>query len=530
MNLLKLLLVDDEKIILRGLQETYDWESMGYQVVGAADSGEAALALIEDEEPDVVITDVRMKQIDGLELIERTRQVHPEIKFVVVSAYRDFEYAKKACVQGALSYLVKPIDDRELEDVMKKAYQMTMEHREKTSNYENWKKLLAEKESGFLSQMIERYVKELIDQEELQVLARSLSKEMWANHHFASICMDVDAVYKVTNQVEYDAKRYMLFSRIERELRENYDVWAYTNTDGSRIFVVDLGESASMGKLKLMVERQKRDSDCEIISAISNGYAGLGGMKTSYKQAMKLYQIACEAGAGVLTVSKDAQVPAEPGYFDDIENQVLRSLRKNSQEELKTVFEKMVFRLPANEGTAKMYLHRLTIQVEVMLEDSYEMSENIRAGFSNFYGMIDQYNLVRLIDILYKLLGTVIRERLSLAPVMTEDYFGDYMKAALAYIQDNLQDEDLSIIVVAEKVYLNPVYFGRFFKNVMGVTFKKYVLNARMERAKKLIQENKGGIAEIGAQVGIPNPSYFSQLFKQATGMMPSEFKKENSL
>lgn len=104
------------------------------------------------------------------------------------------------------------------------------------------------------------------------------------------------------------------------------------------------------------------------------------------------------------------------------------------------------------------------------------------------------------------------------------------MKDALLYIQEHLQEEELSITLVAEKVFLNPVYFGRFFKNVMGMTFKRYVLDQRMERAKKLILESGQSIALIGEKVGIPNPSYFSQLFKQATGMLPSEYKKEYNL
>lgn len=177
MELLKLLLIDDEPIILKGMAQTYDWASMGYELAGMADSGEAALALIEDEEPDVVITDVRMKKISGLELIERTKVSYPGIKFVVISAYRDFEYARRACQEGALSYLVKPIDDTELEEVMKKAYEQCMESRKKEERFENWKRILIEDKGSFISQMVERYVKDAVSEGELKALAESLSKD-----------------------------------------------------------------------------------------------------------------------------------------------------------------------------------------------------------------------------------------------------------------------------------------------------------------------------------------------------------------
>lgn len=529
MELLKILLVDDEKIILRGLLETYDWESMGYEVIGAADSGEAALALIEDEEPDVVLTDVRMKKISGLDLIEKTKMSRPGIKFVVVSAYKDFEYARKACREGALAYLVKPVDDEELESVMRTAYEKCMEDRKKNAAYESWKKILTDDKGGFLGQMIERYVKDIISEQELKVLTESLSRDIGIRNYFVAVCVELDAVYKVTNQMEYDARRYLLFTELEKQLKENFQIWEYSNEDNSHIFLINLGDTPAVGKIKLLLEKAKKESGYHIVCAISNTYAGLGGMKTAYKQVQKLFGIACEAGAGLLTLPKDTEVSVNSQYFTDIESQLLKAVKKNSEELLKEVFEKIVYSLPSNEETAKTYLHRLTVQTEVMLDDSYGMSDNIKIGFANFYGMIQQYTLLRLIDILYKLLGTVIKERLTVMPAMTEDYFRDYMKDALSYIQEHLRDEDLSIIVVADEVFLNPVYFGRLFKNMMGITFKKYVLNERMGLAKKLIMETSQSIAQIGAKVGIPNPSYFSQLFKQVTGMLPSEYKKENS-
>lgn len=340
----------------------------------------------------------------------------------------------------------------------------------------------------------------------------------------------MDVLYKVSNKMEADGKRYILFSEVKKELEESFQVWQYANHDGSQLFLVNIGKNSNITRLKRIVDKRKEESVYPVISAISNAYAGLGGMKTAYKQVLKLYELACEAGAGLLVMPRGSENMENTRYFTEIENQVLKVLRKSSETGLKEVFEQIVYNLPANETIAKTYLHRLAVQAEVLLDDSYEMSENIRMGFGNFYGVIDKYTLLRLIDVLYKLFLAVIKERLTSSPAMSEEYFSDYMKAALSYIEEHLHEEELSVTVVAEKVYLNPVYFGRFFKNVMGMTFKRYVLDKRMERAKKLILESGRSIAFIGERVGIPNPSYFSQLFKQATGMLPSEFKKEYSL
>ena len=106
-------------------------------------------------------------------------------------------------------------------------------------------------------------------------------------------------------------------------------------------------------------------------------------------------------------------------------------------------------------------------------------------------------------------------------------YFREYISEAVAYIQEHLQEEDLSIVSVAAHIYLNPVYFGRVFKNTFHMTFKKYLMEKRMEKARELLESGSGSIGDICDAVGIHNPSYFSHLFKQYTGKLPSEYRKE---
>ena len=101
------------------------------------------------------------------------------------------------------------------------------------------------------------------------------------------------------------------------------------------------------------------------------------------------------------------------------------------------------------------------------------------------------------------------------------------MSEAVAYIEDHLQGETLSIVSVAAHIYLNPVYFGRVFKHTFHMTFKKYLMQQRMEKAKRLLEAGGGSIGDICDAVGIHNPSYFSHLFKQYTGRLPSEYRKE---
>ena len=136
-------------------------------------------------------------------------------------------------------------------------------------------------------------------------------------------------------------------------------------------------------------------------------------------------------------------------------------------------------------------------------------------------------NAARTVDVCYKILCSVIMNRREHLQKEEIKYFKEYMSVAVAYIEEHLNDEELSIVSVVSHVYLNPVYFGRVFKNTFHMTFKQYLLKQRIEKAKQLLKKGEESIGNICNQVGINNPSYFSHVFKQHTGVIPSEYKKE---
>ena len=158
MKLLDLVIVDDEPILLKGLLKTYDWEQMGFQVVGTALSGEQAMDVIREKKPDVVLTDIRMKQMTGLQMMDTIRQTGQECLFVVLSAYRDFEYAKEACDLGAFAYLLKPIEDEKLQETMQNAYCTCMEKRSREERMENWENLVKKDATSFLRRFLRPWI------------------------------------------------------------------------------------------------------------------------------------------------------------------------------------------------------------------------------------------------------------------------------------------------------------------------------------------------------------------------------------
>ncbi|MCM1122585.1 MAG: response regulator [Eubacterium sp.] len=525
MELLTLLLVDDEPIILKGLCETYHWAGMGFQVVGAARDGVTALKMIAEKQPDVVLTDVRMKKMDGLTLIEKAKENGWKTNFVVISAYRDFEYAQKACQNGALSYLVKPIKDEELERTMSQVYEICTEKKYRDKNYTLWEKMLIEDRENFLSHMLGRYLDDGVEEEEIKDLFRSLSRQVELDHYFIVVAAGIDIVQQVVDQKEFDMKQYLLDTELYKKIKEKYPVWTRKSSDIS-CYIVDLGESQRTEELKKILTSLRAEMETGLVSALSSPGKGIAGMKDAYRHALQLYELAGEAGAGLLVEKEQKAGRARNQYSLDVETQILAAVRKNEGQQLKRAYEKFIYTLPGDEAAARTYLHRLAVRVEFALEDTYGLTKEMQVSFLNFYHTLEQVSILKLVDILFRLFMAVIERRLEMEFTPSDEYFKDYIPMAVEYIHEHIQDETLSITGVSESVYISPVYFGRIFKKVMNMPFKRYVQNVRIEKAKELLQEGRYSIAEICEKVGIYNPSYFSQLFKQSTGMLPSEYKR----
>lgn len=527
MKLLKLVIVDDEPILLQGLLSTYDWNSMGFEVVGTASSGEQALEVIRKLKPHVVLTDIRMKQITGLMVMEEIQKEGLECLFIVLSAYRDFEYAQQACDLGAFAYLLKPIEDDRLKDTMESAYSKCMERQKNEARYESWEKLLMTDATNFLQVIVQKYVQNRMEYDKVVEVFEAIGDVLQEKDCFITVCVDIDIAYKITNSLDYEASRLTVLAFLEKAISEKYFYWKLENEEGNYIFIIKTQDNAAVRDLKQILNAVKQREKSPIIASISKPYKGIEGIKKSYEEAKKLFGLAGASGASALAVSEEVEDSTQRSYSEDAEIFIVNAVRKNNAKELKDAFIHFIYCLPNEESLQCQYLHKIMLKVEFMIKDSYGMTEELQEKFRNYYSNLQNLNAARAVDVCYKILGNAIEIRQNSVQKDETRYFKEYISEAVAYIDEHLDDEDLSIVSVATQVYLNPVYFGRVFKNTFHMTFKKYLLQQRMEKAKRLLEEGNVSIGSICEQVGISNPSYFSHLFKQYTGKLPSEYKKE---
>ncbi len=526
MKLLKLVIVDDEPILLEGLLKTFDWNGMGFEVVGSARNGEQAIEVIKEKRPHVVLTDIRMKKISGLMVMEEIENLGMDCLFVVLSAYRDFEYAQQACDLGAYAYLLKPIADEKLMETMRGAWNVCMEQIRNEEKYDNWEKLLVKDSDSFLQVVVQKYVQDRIPVEKAEKVFDTLEAGLEKDDRFITVYADVDLTYKITNSLNYEAARFAMMQLLEENIGNLFPYWKMENEEGTYLFIVKTKDNRAVGELKDILEMAKV-REHPVIAAISKPYKGITGIKRSCEEARKLFDIARMSGAGAFTIPEDMDDRTDRTNAVDTELLIVNAVRRNDEKELKEAFIYFIYGLPQEEEQQCQYMHKVMLKTELMIEDSYGMTEELKKQFKNYYSNLQKLNAARAVDVCYKILCSAIEKRKDNAYSNETKYFKEYMSEAVAYIEEHLDEEDLSIVSVASHVYLNPVYFGRAFKNTFQMTFKKYLMKCRMERAKRLLEEGKTSIGNICETVGISNPSYFSHLFKQYTGKLPSEYKKE---
>ena len=364
MKLLKLVIVDDEPILLQGLLKTYEWKKMGFEVVGTAQSGEQAIKVIKEKQPHVVLTDIRMKQITGLMVMEEIQKTDIDCLFIILSAYKDFEYAQQACDLGAFAYLLKPLEDDKLQETMENAYKTCVEQIKSVEKYESWEKLVMKDSTSFLQVVVQKYLQNRIPYEKLEEVFDTLGDVITEGDRFITVSVDLDLAYKITNSLDYEAARFALVQHLEKTIGETFFCWHFESEEGYHVFIVKTQENAAVRELKNILEQTKKEQKSPVVAAISKPYKGMKGIRRSFEEAQKLFGLAAVSGASAFTIPDEVEAKADKAYSTDAELLIVNAVRKNADKQLKEAFVHFIYTLPQEEELQCRYIHKMMLKTE----------------------------------------------------------------------------------------------------------------------------------------------------------------------
>lgn len=508
----KVLLIDDEPGALEGMQLWIPWEELGFEICGTCGNGAEGIRMMSELGPDLVVTDVNMPLMDGLEMIgEWQKNGNKKVSFMIISGYSEFEYARKAMRYGITHYLLKPVETEEAEKELRAVY----------------RELLQETEEQRCSEIATREervsrIRDLLEGRPVtegglgSLETLSDSREKW------NICL-----------VQTEPAMYAELRKMAEALVSEKQAMFLIDLDLSR-FVIVYGYAPDKGEA---------DGACRTLAELSTLYGGqrvfmaTGAGESSLLRLAGCYRTAIEAIAykfydpdynGVISY-KEVQGRRLQYHYDQI--RLMDRLIESMDLLNVTAFQETV---ADAAGTFREMLLAPEIVKKIIVHLMYKMKDYMEeAGGVSAKALLGKYDIPALSDTVMNL-NDLIHHLLAFGRECIDGLSEDQARKSQGVVQkinDYIREhyrEGLTIKKLAEVFYLHPVYLGQLLMKKNGVGFNELVHNLRIEEAVRLLRQNKYKNSEIAERVGYVNYSQFLKQFEKRLGMSPNEYKNRN--
>lgn len=488
-------LLDDEPFILEGLKYILPWEEYGFEIVGSSNNGFDGYNEIINKNVDLIITDIMMPKMTGLELIEELKKSSYESNFIVLSAFQEFEYAKKAISIGAENYLLKPIDTEELSNNLKTVYEK-LKKKEKIASDD---KLV--KNNLLLSILTEEYSLD--------------TEEKWnrLNNNFKSSSYAV-AIIEFKNGSND-------ISKILKNCIDNKQFLYCIQSHSKALLIID-EDDKSLIIDKLTVLKNKIASVIE-----DNIYISLGKFVNSLNELHDSYQTANKISEYKIVYPNISWIKEyKDGSIDEdninIEFEELKKILMNKDFSNTTEYIKDMFINLKNEKTSPKQIKMKAIEIFLNVYNYFNDTKLMKG--LNIY-LENAINNNTIDDIEFELISMVKYMQSKLEN--TEESISPVIIKLLQHIETNYKD-DLNLKEISESLNINSIYLGQLFQKETGILFSDYINNFRINKAKDLLVNTSLKASEIGDLVGYANKNYFYRKFKTIVGVTPSDWRKIN--
>ena len=503
---LRVLLADDEELTLRYLEKIIDWDSLGYSVEGRARNGAEALKYLNEESWDLLVTDIRMPVIDGLELIERVRKENNELKIVVLSAFSDFEYARRSFGLGITGYLLKPIDESKLIETLEKVGNELEEERRENQRREGRKKIT--RESLLKDIILERRSKDELESR-MELLENSLELD----------CFQMLLIL-IAREGAQDG-------RIIRGCWEDLTgepCFLLSQSPGRRILVTEKSAgSALIGKfLRLLEERLEG----RLFIAVSGDHRGLEELVEAYGELTLLGNLNFYSRQSrFLLYKKRYREPHSPLDVDRERDRLLEELRQGGVTAGTAYIGSLLERMEEAYGPHLESLYLFFTTFLTLLKNSLkagDMSLMVPPAIREVN--IERIRAFRDLEELGGFLKELVTQMVEIPVQALGGESSELIRRIREYISENYQ-RSFTLEELAEDVGRSKNYLCRVYKESTGDRIWEYATAFRMEQAKHLLAFSSLKIGEVASRVGYENSGYFTRVFKSRDGISPQAYR-----
>lgn len=528
---MKLLIVDDEPSIRDGICQAIDWDGYQIQCLTAKD-GIRALEVIEAEQPDLVLLDVRMPHLDGLGVMEELQRREIKVKVVILSGYDQFSYAQKALKYGAVDYLIKPCHKKQLlETVLHFKAEIEREQRNRQMSM-NLRKQLRDNRSV----LQERYLCRILEQSSLAVNEteenfKTLQIQL-PLHHIAIAVMELDCQTcilfeegKSLGERDMALARFGVINIAEEVFEHTQDCKCVSCHEMVAAFIHVVGGTEGVAAQLQTVQRKVQEClGINLTIGVGTITENISDCASSYRRALQTLMVKEVLGSGeIFWYDKVFLKEDGKNQGDDYgRKQVIQAVFSKKAPELYRALQHFFLQLKDIRQTEQYKMHCLALCLDL----SRAMTEY---GISSGGTWKPEVSLKELLKInlageVAALVEQTVREAQN-AVINAGANNRLILQQAISYIDDNYQS-DISLKEAAEHVSLSPNYFSMIFKQLSGTSFVDYLNAARIAKACELLKDVQYKSYEVAFLVGFKDEKYFSYMFKKVTGYSPSQYRK----
>lgn len=537
--MLKILIVDDEPDICELIHKLIDWKELGLLSLGSSQNGIDAMEIILRQKPDIVITDIQMPGMTGLEVIERACQQKLQTKFIVISGYREFEYAQQAIRFGVEDYLLKPISKTDLNLVLKRLIQENGAALEQQANEDAMRSELRQKTAVLRRNEL---------RQTLTDSSRTFHDGLFSFQPGAFLVVCVHVSYRDKAEINRGMIQKVLENialRIQERFKDDVFDSEYVLTDCNSYILMNYSEDIHASY------KERRDNLQHLLEEAFTQYQNLritfamGTPCYTPREIRRAIETAEHANVLRLYAGSDkvvehqrlrAALPDTPECkFTAEDSQMLLHRIETLQKDAALALIRSVYSgfrsvesysLSNLFGVTRAIILRIRYEVAAVgLRETMSASEEKESGIPTENMVYKRLANCDTVDELADFLCEYVAAEIDYCSMLQTKKVGEPIRIAQEYVRSHI-DRQISLEEVSEKAFVSAGYLSTLFKERTGKNFSDYVIEMRIEEAKRLLRQPSLSMSDIAERVGYADARHFSKVFQKMVGIKPTAYRK----
>jgi len=531
-HIYKLLVADDEYWIREQLRILIDWKSYSIEFLEPACDGEEVLARIESQQPDIVITDINMPFLNGVDLLKEMKEKYPNVVTAIISGYSDFEYVKEGLLAGALDYILKPISKMDLVRTITKALDIINEKRmnSEKEKYERINLLRA------TSALMDRELSEVVTREAYQngtddsIRHASLNTDGRASHGCYLYLVRIHNVNAMADVFNYDINllSYSIKQQLKEKLKDKI-LFLFNNVylPSEYILVMNTSPEELSEQAYSILLTLKEFTNKVVTIGVSERHYGEAEFRKAYDEARMavVSRTISPSSRVIFSVEISKKKAKESRISAKQEEQLVRMLNENTSSCKKFIFNSIGVENCVKEEWSifeiRKVLQRILNIVEAHLRKEVKEEAELQNMADTLLHSVEDNN--------YDAMMSTLNEYLDMA-LLTDTEIGGYysgketIKVVVDYINEYFHEE-ITLGNLSEKFHIESSYLSKLFKKETGNNLIYHLARKRIEKAKEMITKNDMSLTEISFSVGYDDYNYFNKVFRKMSGVSPREYR-----